>query len=229
MRLGLGRMRRLTAALGTPQHRFASIHVVGTNGKSSVAQLTAALLEAHGIAAGCYLSPHLSSWSERLRIGAGGGGTALVAALEGVAAAAATVDRTLPDGEAVTQFEAATAAALAALAEAGVEVAVIEAGLGGRLDATNVIPSRLAALTSVGLDHTEWLGDTEEQIATEKLAVLKDRSALVVGDLSPAVLELAERTAAARHAALVRPREVDPELASLLPGGYLRQIGRAHV
>ena len=106
------------------------------------------------------------------------------------------VNRTLDDDESVTQFEAATAAAFVALAAAGVEFGVIEAGLGGRLDATNVLPSLVTALTSVGLEHTEWLGETEEEIAAEKLAVLRDHSTLVLGRVAPGVRELAERTAA---------------------------------
>ena len=85
----------------------------------------------------------------------------------------------------MTQFEAATAAAFVALAAARVEFGVIEAGLGGRLDATNVLPSRATALTSVGLEHTEWLGETEEEIAAEKLAVLRDHSTLVLGRVEP--------------------------------------------
>ena len=93
----------------------------------------------------------------------------------------------------MTQFEAATAAAFVALAAARVEAGVIEAGLGGRLDATNTIPSRVTVLTSVGLDHTEWLGETEAEIAAEKLAVLRDHSTLVLGRVSPEVAALAER------------------------------------
>ncbi len=96
-------------------------------------------------------------------------------------------------GEVVTQFELATAAAFVALAAARVQAAVVEAGLGGRLDATNTIPSRVTVLTSVGLDHTQWLGETEEEIAAEKLAVLRDQTKLVLGRVGPAVRELAER------------------------------------
>ena len=170
------------SALGFPQRRFASIHVVGTNGKSSVTRMAAALLEAHGVRAGAYVSPHVSLWSERVLIGSEPIGPEEFAAAVGrTAEAARVVERTLEEGEAVTQFEMATAAAFLALALAGVEVAVIEAGLGGRLDATNVIPSRVTALTSIGLEHTEWLGGSEEEIAAEKLAVLRDHSTLVAG------------------------------------------------
>ena len=187
-----------------PQRRFASIHVVGTNGKSSVATMAAALLEASGTSSGAYLSPHAERWSERVRVRAAEIEPAeFAAAVERVAQSVPAVDRTLEEGDAVTQFEAVTAAAFVALAAARVEVGVIEAGLGGRLDATNVLSSRATALTSVGLEHTEWLGDTEEEIAGEKLAVLRDHSALVVGSVSEEVLAVAERFARDRHATLI--------------------------
>ncbi len=224
-RLGLERMRRLTTALGMPQHRFASIHVVGTNGKSSVARMTAALLEAHGVGAGACLSPHTTRWSERTLIhGEEVGAAAWAAAVETVAAAAEGVDRTLEDGDAVTQFEAATAATFVALASARVEAAAIEAGLGGRLDATNTIPSRVTVLTSIGLDHTEWLGETELEIAAEKLAVLRDHSTLVLGRVSPEVEALAERAAAEHGARLLRaPEDPGPQLRLLAAGGFQRR------
>jgi dihydrofolate synthase / folylpolyglutamate synthase len=224
-RLGLERMHKLTTALGLPQHRFASAHVVGTNGKSSVTRMIAALLEAHGIGAGACLSPHTEHWAERTlldgeQIGAG----QWAAAVAKVASAAEGVNRTLEQGDAVTQFEAATAATFLALATARVQVAAIEAGLGGRLDATNTIPSRVTVLTSVGLDHTEWLGETELEIATEKLAVLRDHSTLVLGRVSPAVAEFAERTAAARNARLIRaPEDPGPELRLRAPGEFQRR------
>jgi len=197
-------MHKLSTLLGLPQHRFASIHVVGTNGKSSVTRMIAALLEAHGVSAGACVSPHAARWSERILVhGEEIGAAEFAAAVERAAAAAETVNRTLEEGEAVTQFELATAAAFVALANARVKAAAIEAGLGGRLDATNTIPSKVTVLSSVGLDHTEWLGETEEQIAAEKLAVLRDQTTLVLGRVSPAVAEMAERTARERGARLV--------------------------
>jgi dihydrofolate synthase / folylpolyglutamate synthase len=215
-RLGLDRMHKLTSLLGMPQHRFASIHAVGTNGKSSVAQMIAALLEAHGRSTGACLSPHLLRWSERVRIrGAEIPPQDFAAALERTAQAAEVANRALEEGDAVTEFEAATAAAFVALAAAGVEVGVIEAGLGGRLDATNVIPSQVTVLTSVGLDHTEWLGETEIEIASEKLAVLRDGTTLVLGRVSAEVGELAARIAAERGARLVHAPE-DPGAAIAL-------------
>ena len=139
---GLERIRRLVSVLGMPQHRFASIHVVGTNGKSSVAEMAGALLEAHGKRTGVYLSPHTERWSERVRIGGAEiDAGEFAAAAERVAQSIEVVNRTLADGESVTQFEAVTATAFVALASAQVELGVIEAGLGGRLDATNVLPS----------------------------------------------------------------------------------------
>jgi dihydrofolate synthase/folylpolyglutamate synthase len=224
-RLGLERMYRLTTALGMPQHRFASIHVVGTNGKSSVTRMTAALLEAHGVPSGACLSPHTAHWSERTLIhGEEIGAGEWARAVETVARAAEGVNRSLDEGDAVTQFEAATAATFVALAGARVKAAVIEAGLGGRLDATNTIPSQVTVLTSIGLDHTEWLGETELEIAAEKLAVLRDQTTLVLGRVSDEVAALAERTAAEHGARLVRaPEDPGPELQLLAPGGFQRR------
>ena len=151
MRFGLDRMRRLMTALGTPQERFGSVHVAGTNGKSSTVRMTAAILRRHGLRAGAYLSPHLVSFTERVRIDDEDlAPERFAAAVARAARAASKVDRTLEEGDRVTQFEALTAAAYSELAEAGVDVAVVEAGLGGRWDATNVIPSRVQVLTNVG-------------------------------------------------------------------------------
>jgi dihydrofolate synthase/folylpolyglutamate synthase len=219
-RLGLERMHKLTTALGLPQRRFASIHVVGTNGKSSVTRMAAALLEAHGVPSGACLSPHTARWTERTLVrGEEISPAAWAEAVEQVARAAEGVNRTLEEGEVVTEFEAATAATFVALARARVEAAAIEAGLGGRLDATNTIPSKVTVLTSIGLDHTEWLGETEVEIAAEKLAVLRDQTTLVLGRVSAPVRELAERTAAERGARLV-VAPVDPG-----PGVRLRAAG----
>jgi|tagenome__1003787_1003787.scaffolds.fasta_scaffold20935787_3 dihydrofolate synthase/folylpolyglutamate synthase len=197
MRFGLERMRRLLTALGSPQERFAAIHVVGTNGKSSTVRFTAALLEAHGVRAGAFLSPHLTSFAERIRIGDEDlGPDAFAAAVQRAAAAAAKVDRTLSGGERVTQFELVTAAAFDALARADVEVAVVEAGLGGRHDATNVLAAPVCVLTNVGLEHTRWLGPTVRDIAREKLAVVPRGATLVLGDVSDEVEEEALLTEA---------------------------------
>src|SRR5207302_1943023 len=201
MRFGLDRMHRLMTAMGAPQRRFASIHVVGTNGKSSTVRMIAAILERHGLRTGAYLSPHLAGFNERVRVDERDLDEAAFArAVERAAHAAALVNRTLAEDDRVTQFEALTAAAYGELAAREVDVAVIEAGLGGRYDATNVIPSRVQVLTNVGLEHTRWLGPTITDIAREKLAVVRDGGTLVVGALAPEA-ETEASAAAAEHGA----------------------------
>jgi dihydrofolate synthase/folylpolyglutamate synthase len=208
MRFGLERMRRLLTALGSPQERFRAVHVVGTNGKSSTVRFTAALLEAHGIRTGAYLSPHLTTFAERIRVGDDDlSGPEFGAVIQRAAAAAAMVDRT-GDGDRITQFELLTAAALDELARRQVEVAVVEAGLGGRYDATNVLGADVVVLTNVGLEHTRWLGPTIADIAGEKLAVVKPGATLVLGDPSREVAALAAQTGAT----IVRPEPVEIDL-----------------
>jgi dihydrofolate synthase / folylpolyglutamate synthase len=204
MRFGLERMRRLMTALDSPQEHFSSIHVVGSNGKSSTARMISALLERAGARTGTYTSPHLVSWSERVEVGGSVVSDERFAAAIGRAAdAAAKVDRTLEPGDRVTQFEALTAAAYWELARAGVEVAVVEAGLGGRYDATSVIHSDVQVLTNVSLEHTRWLGPTERHIAEEKLAIVPDGGTIVAGPLGPEAFGVAERVAAQRGARLL--------------------------
>jgi dihydrofolate synthase/folylpolyglutamate synthase len=224
MRFGLDRMHKLMTALGMPQRRFASIHVVGSNGKSSTVRFIAAILERHGLRTGSYTSPHLSSFSERIEIGeVAVTQQRFAAAVERAATAARIVERTLGPDDAVTQFEALTAAAYHELAAREVEVAVIEAGLGGRYDATNVIPSRVQVLTGVGLEHTRWLGPTIADIAEEKLAVVRDHATLVVGELDQQALAVAEGVVAERAARLiVAPRDV-PGTRLRSPGDFQRR------
>jgi dihydrofolate synthase / folylpolyglutamate synthase len=216
MRFGLDRMHRLMTVLGLPQRRFASIHVVGSNGKSSTARFCAAILERHGLRTGSYTSPHLRSFRERIEVGEKPVPEAdFAAAVTRAAEAAQMVNRTAEPDDHVTQFEALTAAAYHELARREVEVAVIEAGLGGRFDATNVIPSKVQVLTSVSLEHTRWLGPTLADIAREKLAVVHDYATLVVGPLDAEAAAVAEQVAAERHAKLLRPAAAD---APLRPG-----------
>ena len=208
MRFGLDRMHKLMTVLGMPQRRFASIHVVGSNGKSSTVRMIAAILEREGLRTGSYTSPHLRTFAERVEVGERPlPEPAFAAAVARAARAAELVNRTLDEDDEVTQFEALTAAAYHALASSGVEVAVIEAGLGGRYDATNVIPSKVQALTTVGLEHTRWLGPTIEDIAREKLAVVRDHATLVTGPLVPEAAAVAREVAAARHASHVEVTE----------------------
>ncbi len=223
MRFGLDRMCKLMTALGSPQERFASIHVVGSNGKSSTVRFTAALLERHGLSTGSYTSPHLRSFPERVEVRERPVSDArFAAAVARAARAARTVERTLSEDDAVTQFEALTAAAYGELAESGVEVAVVEAGLGGRYDATNVIGSRVQILTGVGLEHTRWLGPKVTDIAEEKLAVVTAGGTLVTPELEPSVREVAERVVAQRGATLVVAPRARDDLKLLAPGAFQR-------
>jgi len=224
MTFGLERMRRLLTVLGAPQERFRSIHVVGSNGKSSTTRMLAAILHGHGIRTGAYLSPHLVSFTERIRIdGADLDASAFARAARRAAGAAATLNRTLPEGEVVTQFEALTAIAYDELAREGVDVAVVEAGLGGRYDATNVIPSEVQVLTNVSLEHTRWLGPTITAIAEEKVDVVRPGGTLVAGSgLHPDALAVAERVCAERGARLV-VAPADPQVPVLAAGAHQRR------
>src|SRR5437899_1607903 len=206
MRFGLEKMRRMMTALGSPEQRFDSLHIVGTNGKTSTALLTAAILERHGLRTGTYTSPHLRSYRERVRVNERElSGEAFAEALARAAWASERVNRTLADGDHVTQFELLTAAAFWEMARRQVQVAVIEAGLGGRYDATSVIESSATVLTNVGLEHTRWLGPTLKDIAEEKLAVLGRGTTLVLGpDLEPAAQAVAARLARERAARIER-------------------------
>jgi dihydrofolate synthase/folylpolyglutamate synthase len=227
--------------LGAPQERFGAIHVVGTNGKTSTTRMAAAILERHGLRTGAYTSPHLTSYTERVQVSEREIETdAFAAAVARAAWAAERVNRTLAEDDHVTQFELLTAAALWAMAERGVEVAVVEAGLGGRYDATNVLASRVSVLTNVGLEHTRWLGPTVRDIAEEKLAVLRPRTTLALGaELDAQALAVATRVAREREARIVR---VAPEndaplrargafqqrnfaLARLAAKAYLQSVG----
>jgi dihydrofolate synthase/folylpolyglutamate synthase len=226
MRFGLERMHRLTTALGMPQRRFAQVHVVGSNGKSSTVRFVAAILQRHGLSTGSYTSPHLSRFRERIEVGEQPiRAERFAAAVQAATEAAALVDRAAADrdtpfggtGDTVTQFELLTAAAFHELATSGIDVAVIEAGLGGRFDATNVIPSKVQVLTGVGLEHTRYLGPTIADIAAEKLAIVRDHATLVVpSDLHPDARTVAEQVASERHARLVVAPTAAPSAAPSL-------------
>jgi dihydrofolate synthase/folylpolyglutamate synthase len=197
MRFGLDRMRRMMTALGTPSAGFDAIQLVGTNGKTSTTRMIAAILERHGLRTGAYISPHLSSYSERVQIGERDLDTSrFAAAIARAALAAEQVNRTLAEDDHVTQFELLTAAAFWELAERGVQVAVVEAGLGARFDATSVIDPCVTVLTNVGLEHTRWLGPTVRDIAEEKLAAVRPGTTLALGPrLAPEALAVAKRVA----------------------------------
>jgi dihydrofolate synthase / folylpolyglutamate synthase len=169
---GLGRIRELLEVLGNPHRRFDSIHVVGSNGKSTATRTIAELSRAAGRRAGAYTSPHVSGWAERIWVD--GAEADFERAIARV--------RTSAEQLSATQFEALTAAAFAEFAEEGVEVAAVEAGLGGRLDATNVVDAPVVLLTNVTREHAEILGETPEEIAREKLAVAHAARVVVLPD-----------------------------------------------
>ena len=212
MRFGLDRMRRMMTVLGSPERSFEAVHVLGTNGKSSTTRMTAAILERHGLRTGAYLSPHLVSYCERVLVEEREmDPDGFADAVSRAAWAAERVNRTLAGDDHVTQFELLTAAAFWHMAAAGVEVAVVEAGLGGRYDATSVLDAPVTVLTNVGLEHTRWLGPTVRDIAEEKLAAVSEGAVLVLGeDLDEQALAVARprgrRAGGADRAARARPR-----------------------
>jgi dihydrofolate synthase/folylpolyglutamate synthase len=206
MRFGLHRMRAMMAELDSPERTFDSIHVLGTNGKSSTTRMIAAILARHGLRTASYTSPHLVDYRERVEIGERAiPADEFAAAVQHAAAAAGRVEAELAGDERVTQFEELTAAAYLAIARERAEVAVVEAGLGGRYDATSVIAPKVTVLTNVALEHTRWLGSTIAEIAEEKLAVVQRGGVLALGaGLDPQAERVAERVAGEREARIVR-------------------------
>ena len=227
---GLDRMRALLGALGDPQAGLAAVHVVGTNGKSTTTRKVEELLRGGGLRVGAYLSPHVRSWAERIRVD--GAEADLEEVLAEVRPAAELLE--------ATQFESLTAAAFVAFRAGGVEAAAVEAGLGGRHDATNVLDgTRVVVLTNVSLEHTDVLGSTREAIAAEKLAVIHPGCAVILGEheweplaraagADDVVVETGGSTALAAAAAsafLGRPVDATAVAGIALPGRLERRPG----
>lgn len=165
------KIRDLMDVLGSPQRAYPAIHLTGTNGKTSTARMIDALLRAHGLHTGRYTSPHLETVRERISLdGEPISEERLVSVYEEVAPLADLIDGR--NSEPLTYFDMTTAMAYAAFADAPVDVAVVEVGLGGEEDATNVIDAGVCVMTPIGLDHTEWLGDTIEDIAWAKAGII---------------------------------------------------------
>ncbi len=202
VKLGLENIRALAEAWGNPELRYPVVHVAGTNGKGSTASFIAAALQAAGYRTGLYTSPHLVDFTERIRV-------------DGVPIAPQRVaeyaQRLRPDVERhnATFFEATTLMAFQYFAECGVDAAVIETGLGGRLDATNIVEPALCVITSLSLDHREHLGDTIADIAREKAGIIKRGVPAVVAPAVPA----------AGDVITTRCREQDAPLEILPAGG----------
>lgn len=224
-KLGLERTEALLAALGNPHHALRAYHIAGTNGKGSVAASLEALLRSDGRRVGKYTSPHLVDFRERI-----------VVERMPIAAEAVVdfVERWLPTIEATgaTFFEATTVMAFDWFARMGVDATVIETGLGGRLDATNVLRPVVAGVTSIGFDHMEYLGDTLESIAGEKAGIFKRGVPAVIGEPAADVRELLAERARAAGATPVAVLTADAEITdvSVSPGGtsfVLRRGGRS--
>lgn len=205
IRWGLGRTRRMLATVDDPQAAYPSIHIAGTNGKGSVAAMMESVLRRHGLRTGLYTSPHLVDFRERIRIDG-----RPISEMELLT----TARRLWPqiEKEAPSFFEAATAIAFLAMARAEVDIGVVEVGMGGRLDSTNVVTPDVTVITNVAMDHAQYLGDDLVTIAGEKAGVIKPGVPVVAGETDPAVLDVIRRTAEERGA----PLEVVPQPAAEL-------------
>ncbi len=196
----LDRMRAVCALLGDPQSAYPVVHLTGTNGKGSTARMISALLAAHGLSVGTYTSPHLERINERM---VWNGEPIDDATLAEALLAFEPIEEHI--GVRLTHFEVLTAAALRWFADVAVDVAVLEVGLGGRWDATNVADGAVAVVTNVGLDHAEVIGPTREDIAVEKAGIVKAGSTLVLGEPDPSLYPVF----ASRHADAIWARDQD--------------------
>src|SRR5579871_6727000 len=207
----LARERALLAELGNPQRAYRVTHIAGTKGKGSTATLIAAILQAAGIHTGLYTQPDLHTFRERMRVDGRLIGRDEVARLAGMVRDAQ--ERVgYPYGAYIT-YEVATALAFLYFREAGAQHAVIEVGLGGRLDATNVTHPLVSVITSISYDHMNVLGDTLAKIATEKAGIIKPDGIIVTSAQSPEALLAIAGVAAQRHARLVRSGPLDEDSA----------------
>jgi len=195
-RFDLRRVQSLLERLGNPHHRFQSLHIAGTKGKGSTAAMMASVLTAAGFRTGLYTSPHLHTFCERIRIGS------QLIAREKVTQLVREIAPAVEDIPELTTFEIITALGFLHFAREGTEFAVVEVGLGGRLDATNVIEPRVAVITSLSLDHTQILGDTLAAIAREKAGIVKPGVPLICAPQLPEAQSVIEVTCRERHAPL---------------------------
>ncbi|MHB8846779.1 MAG: bifunctional folylpolyglutamate synthase/dihydrofolate synthase [Nitrospirota bacterium] len=214
IKFGLANSRELMRLLGDPHKQFRSVHIAGTNGKGSTAAFLAGMLMAAGHRVGLYTSPHLVSFTERIRINGTPVTEARVVELadrvrsryEGLASAGGGPFTP-------TFFEVTTAMAFAHFAEERVDVAVVEAGMGGRLDSTNVIRPLVSVITNIDVEHTEYLGDTIGRISAEKAGIIKQGVPVVTGAVQPEAVAVIERTAAAAGSPVfLMPRDFGPEM-----------------
>lgn len=202
MRLGLSRMRAFLASIGSPHLAYPVIHVGGTNGKGSVSRIVGAMLEAEGYRVGITTSPHLQDVNERFRIGArpipDAALDALLRGLDPQRLAWAAAELPPTEAHPLTWFEFSIAAAFAYFAAEKVDVAVVEVGMGGRLDATNVVDPIVSAIVTIGLDHMEELGTDHASIAAEKAGILRPGVPAVIGPLGHEAMTVIRAVAAER-------------------------------
>ena len=198
MKFGLDNIRRLVSALGNPQDAFRSVHIAGTNGKGSTAAMTESILRTAGVTTGLFTSPHLVSFTERIRVDGREIPEAEVVALADVVRQAAAE---IPDFS-PTFFEVTTAIALLYFRKMKVEWAVVEVGMGGRLDATNILMPEVVVITGIDIDHREFLGETLQQIAAEKAGIIKQGRPVITARQHPAAMEVLVRKAAETGSAL---------------------------
>jgi dihydrofolate synthase/folylpolyglutamate synthase len=196
IKLGLETMRALLQAIGNPERRLRVLHIGGTNGKGSTAAMAAAMLQASGLRVGFYTSPHLVEFRERIRV------NGAMIAEDQLADLVELVRAAVPPSAAPTFFEATTAMALRYFVDSRVDIVVLEVGLGGRFDATNVVEPSACAITTIALDHQEYLGRTEAAIAFEKAGIIKPAVPVVIGKMGPEAGEVMRRIAAERMAPL---------------------------
>jgi dihydrofolate synthase/folylpolyglutamate synthase len=194
IKLGLDTMTALVGRLGMPQARYHNLHIAGTNGKGSTAALTASMLQAGGHRVGLYTSPHLVEFRERIRVDGRMISESDIARLTEAVRSVSEPDLS------PTFFEFTTAMALNYFAESHVDVAVCEVGMGGRFDATNVVSPLACAITTIALDHQQYLGNTLESVAFEKAGIIKSGVPVITGRLSREAIDTIERIAAERHA-----------------------------
>ena len=208
----LERVEAVLDLIGHPERSYKVVHITGTNGKTSTARMTERLLAATGLRTGRFTSPHLATVRERIALdGEPVSEEGFIAAWEDVRPYVEMVDErsAATGGVRMSFFEVLTVMALAAFADYPVDVAVVEVGMGGQWDATNVVRSQVEVITPIGLDHKAWLGDTIEEIATTKAGIVKDGATLVTS-LQPRAAQEAIARAAAAHDVVWR-RELDPE------------------
>lgn len=198
IKLGLETISRLMRGLGDPQNQFPSIHVAGTNGKGSIAAFLSSVLTHGGYKVGLYTSPHLVRFNERIQI------NGCPISDQDVARVAEAVQRIYTQGEPPTFFECATAMAFHYFASEGVDWAVVETGMGGRYDATNVIQPKVSIISNISMEHQEYLGSTLSEIAREKAGIIKQGSSAVTGVRQKSALHVIEETVREKRVSLYR-------------------------